>query len=347
MNNTIQFKLNALRFGTPQTFRQLTIIPLFDEAMPSDFISLKTALERGLAIVTEVDDAGSVPELKVINKGTKPILIVDGEELVGAKQNRIVNTSILIAAASEIVIPVSCTESGRWHYEKAARHSPDSTGTEYRNEYAFASSDSMMYASARSAKSARVMQFKSMTNTYSADQSKVWEEVSMLHEKLGTSSQSSAMSDAYHQKEGDLSEYLAAFPVLPNQKGMIALVEDAARAVDFIANAEVYADLHEKLVKSFAVECLTMPELVAADGDETSADDNLKIKAWQLINQLDDAQESIFEPIGLGSDVRLDGEKIGAAALVYDNALAHLSIFSKENTMLSGDAFSTRRQRYF
>jgi ARG and Rhodanese-Phosphatase-superfamily-associated Protein domain len=35
------------------------------------------------------------------------VLILDGEELVGAKQNRIVNVTILVVTQSEIVIPVS------------------------------------------------------------------------------------------------------------------------------------------------------------------------------------------------------------------------------------------------
>jgi hypothetical protein len=33
---------------------------------------------------------------------------VDGEELIGAKQNRIVNATFLIAGQTEITIPVSC-----------------------------------------------------------------------------------------------------------------------------------------------------------------------------------------------------------------------------------------------
>jgi ARG and Rhodanese-Phosphatase-superfamily-associated Protein domain len=52
--------------------------------------------------------------IKVLNKLDTDVLILDGEELVGAKQNRIVNTTIIIGRGREVVIPVSCVEQGRW-----------------------------------------------------------------------------------------------------------------------------------------------------------------------------------------------------------------------------------------
>ena len=63
--------------------------------------------------MTEVGEGGTVPELKVINKSPRMILILDDEELVGAKQNRIVNTTMLVQGNSIIIIPVSCVEQGR------------------------------------------------------------------------------------------------------------------------------------------------------------------------------------------------------------------------------------------
>jgi len=64
--------------------------------------------------ITELDNEGSVHELKLSNLGKKTVLIIKGEELVGAKQNRIVNSSFLIAGKTKVVIPVSCVEQGRW-----------------------------------------------------------------------------------------------------------------------------------------------------------------------------------------------------------------------------------------
>lgn len=40
--------------------------------------------------------------------------MLEGEQIIGLKQNRIVNMSILIKENSELPVPVSCVEEGRW-----------------------------------------------------------------------------------------------------------------------------------------------------------------------------------------------------------------------------------------
>jgi hypothetical protein len=75
--------------------------------------------------VTEVDNHGAVQNLKVHNKSERMVLILDGEELVGAKQNRIVNTTILVAGNATVIIPVSCVEQGRWAYKTSRFHSEE------------------------------------------------------------------------------------------------------------------------------------------------------------------------------------------------------------------------------
>jgi hypothetical protein len=50
------------------------------------------------------------------NVGDRPALLIDGEHLEGAKQNRVLNVTVLVAARRDTVVPVSCVEQGRWSY---------------------------------------------------------------------------------------------------------------------------------------------------------------------------------------------------------------------------------------
>lgn len=106
--------LDGIEIGTPVTAANLTMFPLLlrEEVAPA-YQTLDEALAAGLASVTEVTEGGSVPELLVKNDATLPVLILDGEELVGAKQNRIVNLTILVPVLQTLRIPVSCVEAGR------------------------------------------------------------------------------------------------------------------------------------------------------------------------------------------------------------------------------------------
>ena len=98
--------LNGLALGAPQAHLNLALYPLIAERDSApDYVLLDDALERHLARVTEVSGAGSVPELAFENSSAEKILLVDGDELVGAKQNRVVNLSILVGAGKRIVIP--------------------------------------------------------------------------------------------------------------------------------------------------------------------------------------------------------------------------------------------------
>jgi hypothetical protein len=109
--------LSKLELGELQAFNNMAIIPLFSSVNHAPrYLSLGEALEKGLLTVTEVSQAGAVPELKVSNTSDLPVLLLDGEELAGAKQNRVLNTTILLVENSETIIPVSCTEHGRWDY---------------------------------------------------------------------------------------------------------------------------------------------------------------------------------------------------------------------------------------
>jgi hypothetical protein len=108
MEGILNQYLDQIKIGGKQVYKNLALFPLLSgQAVSLDYLTMDEALNEGLMEVTEVSEGGHVPDLKVVNKSPRMILILDGEELVGAKQNRIVNTTILVAALSTLVITVN------------------------------------------------------------------------------------------------------------------------------------------------------------------------------------------------------------------------------------------------
>jgi hypothetical protein len=107
--------LTEIRIGRPISHGSLTVFPLFcDSTRPVDYVLSDEAMEAGTVTVGEVSQQGRVPDLVVETKGLRRALFLEGEELRGAKQNRILNTTVLVPAQARLTIPVSCVEQGRW-----------------------------------------------------------------------------------------------------------------------------------------------------------------------------------------------------------------------------------------
>src|SRR4029078_11439618 len=83
--------LDTFQLGEPVEHSGIVVTPLFPRRDPvTEYVTLDEALPRGFR-VDEASDAGTVPELGVHNPTHAPVLLYDGEELVGAKQDRILN----------------------------------------------------------------------------------------------------------------------------------------------------------------------------------------------------------------------------------------------------------------
>src|SRR2546423_200213 len=115
----VQMIENSIQLGDPVEHLGIVVVPIFPRQDPVvEYVTLEEALPLGFRI-TEIDAAGSVPELIAANPLDSPVLLYDGEELLGAKQNRILNITVLVDAKSETCMPVSCVEQGRWHVRSA------------------------------------------------------------------------------------------------------------------------------------------------------------------------------------------------------------------------------------
>ena len=97
MEKIIGDYLSSIELGGVQQHKNMAVFPLFTTLNHGpEYLTLKEALALGVLAITEISEGGSVPNLKAINKGDLPILLLDGEELAGAKQNRVLNTTILL-----------------------------------------------------------------------------------------------------------------------------------------------------------------------------------------------------------------------------------------------------------
>jgi len=118
--------LSRLTLGEPQVHLNLSLFPLLGDGVAEPgYLLLDEALAQGCACVTELSEAGSVPELRFVNACERPVLLLDGEELVGAKQTllpKLVESAALDAIdTGEAAAAPQAPEEPRRFLEEAAQ----------------------------------------------------------------------------------------------------------------------------------------------------------------------------------------------------------------------------------
>ena len=214
-----------------------------------------------LSEITEVSANGVVPELRVVNRGLKPTLIIDGEELVGAKQNRVVNLTILVAAESELIIPVSCVEAGRWR-AKSSR---------------FATAPRTQYATGRAKRMAQVSRSMAHCGDRASDQSAVWADIADKSARMHSSSSTSAMEQIFTDHAASIDAYVTGLAPVDGQIGALFAIGDHIVGFDLFDDAGTFRKLLPKLVRSYAVDAIDM-----ANGSTLSATTRQARGAQQL-----------------------------------------------------------------
>jgi hypothetical protein len=324
MENTIKHHLEGITFGEAQRHRNMAVWPIFPAVDGGPhYMTMKEAMAGGFLSVTEVSAGGAVPELKVINSASVAVLILDGEELAGAKQNRIVNTTILLRRQSETIIPVSCTEQGRWSYVSDRFDDSGHIATHRVRGAAKQSVSASLKAGGR----------------FQSDQGAVWDNVASVLEDSRVASCTGAMKDAFESKAGDIDEYLGKFACLPGQKGLLVLIDGKAAGFDLVSLEGAYAALHPKLVKSYAMEAIA---LGGKDGTAIAEGAPRAFLAEALA-----CTGQRFKSVGHGWDFRLEGKGMVGSALVYNKALVHAAFFRVTEAEKAGRMSGLSRRRGF
>jgi hypothetical protein len=272
-----------------------------ESSEPLRYLVLDDALASGVVEITEVSEQGRVPELRVVNRGVDPVLLVDGEELVGAKQNRIVNLTILVPPQSQLTIPVSCVEAGRWRARSRA----------------FSSAPRTQYASGRAKRMAQVTHSMSAGH-YASDQRDVWADIAGKSARLKSSSPTGAMEALFVDHAAFIDECVASLPPADGQVGALFAIDGRAVGFDLFESPAVLRKLLPKLVRAAAVDAL----------DDAAGSRGGGMAAQAFVQYASCSPTHEAAAIGMGTDVRLTAAGLTGAALVADGRILHLSAFA-------------------
>lgn len=304
--------VTGIRIGEAMVCRNLTVFPLFSSHMrTADYLTLDEALEQKCSVISEVSEGGSVPELRFVNAGNRRVFLLDGEQLIGAKQNRVLNLSILVAAGKTIIIPVSCVEAGRWRHRTSQ----------------FSSAESVHYAEGRARKMSQVSASMRSTGQRRSDQGEVWRDISEKSSRFRVASETSAMSDIYAHEGDRLEDYVRFYSVLEGQCGAAFAIGRRVVGFELFDAEETLRKLFPKLLRSYGLDALDHARSEPSKKDMQCT----PVEVDTFLKSISDAKAEEFPAVGEGLDVRLSGHNIIGAALVADDHIIHLSAFSTGN----------------
>jgi hypothetical protein len=318
MNSAIAELVQHLEVSEPQEANGLQVFGLRSKpGQEMKYRTLDEALGSQLLEIAEIGQEGTVPAIRAVNKSDVMVFLMAGEQLVGAKQNRILNASIMVPARETLDIPVSCVEAGRWRHRS----------------HFFGSPGTMGHGQLRAKMSKPIQAAYMCAGTPTADQAAVWEEVSR---KLGAMKSPSCSRDlyaAYEDHKDRLGELVSKLSPDPNCSGVAFAIGGRIAGVDIFDQPSTLGKLWRKLVGAYALDALEPHN----PGTPLSA---AAVRDW--LRQTTEAKAQQFKSPGLGHDVRLESSNLVGASLIIEDHPVHTELFYQNGEQVPKDAGTTR-----
>lgn len=328
MESVIAF-LQDCRLGKKQVHRNLTIFPvLYPGALKPCYLTLEQAMDSGTLLVTEVDASGNVNRLKLRNNARQPVLLVEGEELKGAKQNRIVNASFLIAGKTVTTIPVSCVEERRWSYDTRK----------------FRSGKKVMHASLRREAQSCLIDNLSTGAGHRSDQARIWSHIAEKSQRMNAHSPTMAMSDVFEQAEDQLTAYADSFHPMEQQAGAIFAIDGTVAGLECFGSCDTFGLFFDKLIHSYAMDAIECVETSAKTPSVQPA------KAKAFVESVKKAKGQRHPVVSIGATISFESRIAAGTALAEGKRIIHMSAFRKTGKSgrnpLGFQRFSNRRDNH-
>lgn len=221
-----------LKAAEPVFLRNLKIYPIKgDNANGFTLTTIEEAINTGNAEFRELDTP-DVNEICLINRGNSPVLMLDGDEITGALQNRIISRSDIAEPNSTRRISVICAEEDRW----------DEIGG-FKTGYC-------------SYPSLRALLTKSRQTRIDI-QKAIWKEIQRKMTVTKTRSATSSMHDIFENLAEEINRYIEDFQSLNhNAIGLIGTTGNRILGCDIFQNPKIYQKCENKLVRSYALDAI-------------------------------------------------------------------------------------------
>lgn len=301
-----------IEVGDPDGAGALAVYPLFGPPARLDYAAFASL--DGQVAITELEGGASVNDLVVANDSGRAVLLYEGEEILGAQQNRVLDVSVLVAADAKTRIPVSCVERGRWDGRRRRerfRPSPQAADPKLRR-----------------IKNRRARLHARAIGEARSDQSEVWKEVAARGVELEAASPTDAMSDFFDRRRDELDRIRGEIRLHDGQCGSVAVIAGRIAILDFVGRADVYAALHPAIVEGYALDALARERRGDASGGRDRVDVGT-VRGFTLL-ACDSPAEADSGGPGLGATARFATGGVEGSALIHEGELVQLTAYPSD-----------------
>lgn len=299
--NILSFQSNGLVSITQYATNQVNTL---------EYVSGYEAIEKNQIEVKEVSEAGSVNNLIVFNNSEYFIFFSDGDILSGAKQNRVLNTSVFLAPNSKTIIPVSCVEQGRW------RHlSPKFKGNDY-----------LAPSILRTKKTEQVKENLKVDKGFFCNQAAIWDDIKDYHTLYELDCPTDNLSDLYENRRQDMDKFIADFKFDSNANGMAVFINNNMLSVDAFNRTNIFQEYFYKILRGVSSEAIYLKKEKSVISEA-----EIKYKTLDFFDRLEKTKYNKYPGVGVGDENRFDSEKIAGFNLIYSDQFVHLTAAELNN----------------
>ena len=273
------------------------------EKANDNYLSFPEALNKGVVDVSEVTEKGFITKLKIVNKSSNNLLILNGECILGTKirQNRIVDSTVLIPGYATVLINTFCGERYRW--------SPKLSNDISVSESLYSSKGRANFSD---------------NDTKLSKQYKIWSEIENKLSELKAKSFTFSVEEIYKKRKNNVEEIVNFFRSEESQHVGVALgINNCLVSLDIFSNNYMLQVYLPRLIRSVALDSFK----------KMNYKSYLKVKdVHKFLRQIHEANKQKRKVVkgALGEEIHFSSETINGSALYYKKKVVHCAAFLKD-----------------